>query len=48
MVGIGVGITIAHFVIDAGAWRLSQLSTKDYVAKRFAFLFGGSAPQSEL
>jgi hypothetical protein len=44
MVGIGVGTTIAHFVIDAGAWRLSQLSTKDYVAKRFAFLFGGSRP----
>lgn len=41
MVGIGVGTTIAHFVIDAGAWKLSQSSTKDYVAKRFVFLFGG-------
>lgn len=41
MVGIGVGTTIAHFVIDAGAWRMSQSATKDYVAKRFVFLFGG-------
>jgi hypothetical protein len=44
MVGIGVGTTIAHFVIDAGAWRLSQSSTKDFVARRFAFLFGDRLP----
>ena len=44
LVGIGLGTTIAHFVIDAGAWRLSQSSTKDYVSKRFAFLFGASRP----
>jgi hypothetical protein len=44
MAGIGVGTTIAHFVIDAGAWRLGQSSTKDFVARRFAFLFGDRLP----
>jgi hypothetical protein len=37
--GIGVGATIAHFVIDAGAWRLSQPSARTYMTKRFGFLF---------
>lgn len=44
MVGISVGTTIAHFVIDAGAWRLSQSSTKEFVARRFVFLFGNRLP----
>jgi hypothetical protein len=44
MVGISVGTTIAHFVIDAGAWRLSQSSTKEFVARRFAFLFENRSP----
>jgi hypothetical protein len=44
MVGISVGTTIAHFVIDAGAWRLSQSSTKEFVARRFMFLFGNRLP----
>ena len=44
MVGISIGTTIAHFVIDAGAWRLSQSSAKDFVARRFAFLFGNRSP----
>ena len=44
MVGISVGTTIAHFVIDAGAWRLSQSSTKEFVARRFAFLFETRSP----
>jgi hypothetical protein len=44
MVGISVGTTIAHFVIDAGAWKLSQSSTRDYVARRFVFLFGDRSP----
>jgi len=38
--GIALGTTIAHFVIDAGAWRLSQPSTRAYMTKRFGFLLG--------
>jgi hypothetical protein len=38
--GIGLGTTIAHFVIDAGAWRLSQPSARTYMTKRFGFLLG--------
>jgi hypothetical protein len=38
--GIALGTTIAHFVIDAGAWRLSRPSARQYVTRRFGFLFG--------
>jgi hypothetical protein len=43
LAGIGLGITVGHFVIDAGAWRLSQSSAKRYVTRRFGFLFDGTA-----
>jgi len=36
--GIALGTTIAHFVIDAGAWRLSQPSARTYMTRRFGFL----------
>jgi hypothetical protein len=36
--GIGIGATIAHFVIDAGAWRLSRPSVRGYMTKRFGFV----------
>jgi hypothetical protein len=39
MAGIGLGTTIAHFVIDAGAWKLSRPSARHYVTQRFGFLF---------
>jgi len=36
--GIAVGVTIAHFVVDAGAWRLSRPAARTYMTKRFGFL----------
>lgn len=39
LAGITVGTTIAHFVVDAGAWRLSRPSARRYVTERFGFLF---------
>lgn len=44
--GTTVGLTIAHFVVDAGAWRLSRPSPRAYVTKRFGFLFGHRRPES--
>ena len=46
LAGIGLGTTIAHFVIDAGAWKLSQSSAKRYVTQRFGFLFEGASTRS--
>jgi hypothetical protein len=46
LAGIGLGTTVAHFVIDAGAWRLSQSSAKRYVAQRFGFLFQRASPNT--
>ncbi|HEX8491838.1 MAG TPA: hypothetical protein VF658_03270 [Pyrinomonadaceae bacterium] len=37
--GAVLGATMAHFVIDAGAWRLSQLPQREYMTKRFGFIF---------
>lgn len=44
--GTTVGLTIAHFVIDAGAWRLSRPSPRAYMTKRFGFLLGNRRPES--
>jgi hypothetical protein len=44
--GIGLGATIAHFVIDAGAWRLSRPSARAYMTRRFGFLLQGPRPAS--
>jgi hypothetical protein len=44
--GIGMGATMAHFVIDAGAWKLSRPSVRSYVARRFGFLFEGASVSS--
>ena len=46
LAGIGLGTTVAHFVIDAGAWRLSQSSAKRYVTQRFGFLFDGASTRA--
>jgi hypothetical protein len=46
LAGIGLGTTIAHFVIDAGAWKLSQSSAKRYVTQRFGFLFEGASTRT--
>jgi heme A synthase len=36
--GAVLGATMAHFVIDAGAWRLSKLPQREYMTKRFGFI----------
>jgi hypothetical protein len=38
--GAVLGATMAHFVIDAGAWRLSRLPQREYMTKRFGFILG--------
>lgn len=42
-IGAILGATMAHFVVDAGAWRLSQSLQRMYIGKRFAFAFGRPA-----
>jgi hypothetical protein len=39
LLGAILGATMAHFVIDAGAWRLSQSLQRSYIGKRFGFVF---------
>lgn len=43
VIGAILGATMAHFVVDAGAWRLSQSLQRMYIGKRFAFVFGNRA-----
>lgn len=43
IIGAVLGATMAHFVVDAGAWRLSQSLQRMYIGKRFAFVFGRQA-----
>jgi len=38
LVGAILGATMAHFVIDAGAWRLSKMAQRAYMTRRFGFL----------
>jgi hypothetical protein len=38
--GAFVGTVMAHFVIDAGIWRLREPFQRKYVRERFAFVFG--------
>ena len=42
LLGAILGATMAHFVIDAGAWRLSQSLQRTYIGKRFGFVFSRS------
>lgn len=37
--GAVLGATMAHFVVDADAWRLSIESRREYIKKRFSFVF---------
>tara|TARA_B100000686_G_C16694165_1_gene919472 strand:+ start:296 stop:1168 length:873 start_codon:yes stop_codon:yes gene_type:complete len=39
LMGIQFGITVAHFIIDADAWRLREAYQRNYVFNRFGFLF---------
>lgn len=36
--GAVLGVTMAHFVIDAGAWRLSKQPQREYMSERFGFV----------
>lgn len=37
--GMQMGITVAHFIIDADAWKLSESKQRKYMHKRYSFLF---------
>jgi hypothetical protein len=37
--GAILGATMSHFIVDAGAWRLSQTLQRTYIGKRFGFVF---------
>lgn len=37
--GAVLGATMSHFVIDAGAWKLSMARQRAYISKRFDFIF---------
>jgi hypothetical protein len=39
VIGAILGATMAHFVIDAGAWRLSKPQQRMYIGNRFDFIF---------
>lgn len=36
--GVYLGLVMAHFIIDAGVWRLSEPFQRKYMAERFRFL----------
>lgn len=48
LVGAILGATMAHFVIDGGAWRLSKVAQRAYMSKRFAFLLNSQKPKADL
>lgn len=37
--GAVLGATMSHFVVDAGAWKLSMARQRAYISKRFDFIF---------
>jgi len=39
IIGAVLGATMAHFVIDAGAWKLSKPLQRIYMGQRFDFIF---------
>ncbi len=45
--GLAYGITIWHFLLDAGLWRLSEPFQRSYMAQRFGFLRAGSRPMHD-
>jgi len=36
--GMGLGVVMWHFLLDAGVWRLSESFQRGYMAERFSFL----------
>jgi hypothetical protein len=41
--GALLGLTMAHFVVDGGAWKLSQVLQRAYITRRFGFIFEDAA-----
>jgi hypothetical protein len=39
LLGAVLGATMAHFVVDASAWKLSMAPQRAYIARRFSFIF---------
>ena len=44
--GAMLGATMSHFVVDAGAWRLSMAKQRSYMTRRFYFVFGHKKAQN--
>jgi hypothetical protein len=44
--GLGLGIVMWHFVLDAGMWRLSEPFQRAYMSERFGFLRGPGGGQA--
>ncbi|HYG83055.1 MAG TPA: hypothetical protein VD861_21845 [Pyrinomonadaceae bacterium] len=44
--GAVLGATMSHFVIDAGAWKLSLARQRAYISKRFDFIFDKGTPSA--
>ena len=42
LLGVAFGITMWHFVLDAGVWRLSEPFQRSYMLERFGFLRGSA------
>ena len=42
--GALLGATMGHFVVDAGAWKLSKALQRGYITKRFSFIFDKESP----
>jgi uncharacterized membrane-anchored protein len=38
-VGAALGVTMAHFIVDAGIWKLSNKLPRAFIHRRFAFVF---------
>jgi hypothetical protein len=45
--GFSLGLTMAHFVVDAGIWRLRDEFPRRYVGAAFPFLGGPSKPPAD-
>ena len=37
--GVFVGVVMAHFVVDAGVWRLRETFQRRYMREKFHFIF---------
>jgi hypothetical protein len=40
LLGLQFGITMAHFIVDADAWRMSESFQRNYLLDRYAHFFG--------